>query len=242
MVKQILFLVMACIVSFSVRAETIKVAAGEIPHVFHPETPGPYNRVFELLNHELSGAMHLNYYPLNRAMQRIASMDYDCFAMALKNSPNLKKAGIDSSQFRFIGPIQTLQIKVYARPEDRIRSFDDLAGSLVMADATIINLRDQFDDLPKSVTVASTKDYITALKFVAAGRSKAALAYDVDINVLRSEADYVALEDTGLVLASYEDGMICKDTERLAPSIDRMQARLDQLRESGTLEEVFAGR
>jgi len=220
--------------------QILTIAAGEIPYVFHPVKKGPYNQVFEQLVANMPVNVRLKYYPLKRAMKRMATQDYDCFAMALKDSPNWAKLGIDPSFFQFVGPINTINIKVYLAAGQSMETLEQLSGSMVTADSSIINLHSQFSSFEQRVNLVGTDSYVVALEQLVSGRAAAALAYDADVAMLGADHPLKgAVVDTGIVLASFQDGIICKDTERLEPIISAMQAKIDAMRDSGTLTELL---
>lgn len=242
MAKYALFGLMMMFGSGLLNAEPLRISAGIIPNVFHPQTSGPYNRIFDMLFAYADQSVRYEYYPLNRAIQRLSSGDYDCFAPALKNSPNLAKHGIDASTLLFVGPVSTLNIKVYVKSGTKLGNTAGLAGKLVTADATIVNLRDQFMDVSARVRLVATNSYVEALAHVVEGRAAAALAYDVDVAMLpKNEPVVLGTQDTGIVLASYEDGMVCKDTAAMRPVVERLQKRLGELRATGAIDGMLTG-
>lgn len=220
--------------------EPLKVAAGRIPYVFHSEQPGSYNQIFDQLVRDLGRPVELHYFPLKRAMKRMAMPDYHCFAMALKNSPNWAKIGLNADDYRFIGPISKLNIKVYVRPGNEELSQEDLTGKLITAGVSIVNLHDQYDALWRKTEIVATDSFVDALTFLSEGRSSAALAYDVDVRLLgRNHPLQGRFVDTGISILTLEDGIVCKRTPELVPVVESLQAAIDGMAIDGTLKRLL---
>lgn len=220
--------------------DPVVVSAGRIPHVFDPDLPGAYNRVFDLMIKGISRPVTIEYFPLTGAMRRLALPEYDCFAMALENSPNWSRLGMNAADFTFIGPIAWLEIKVYVRAEDAGKEIKSLSGVRVSADSTIVNLQNAFDDRWISTQITGTDSFVEALDTLVTGKSTAALAYDVDVRALgvdhRLAGKFV---DTDITVARFQDGMMCKSTVDLLPVILGLQENLDKIAADGTLGRLL---
>ena len=222
--------------------DLVTIAATNIPYVFAPDLPGPYNQIFKLMAEQSPMPITLEYFPIMQAMRQLRSDQYDCFAMGLKYSPNWARIGLNHNDFTFIGPIAYLNIRVYVRPGEPIPTLEELKDMPVAVGGGIIHLRDSFDNGWMPTNLISEPSYIKALETLVAGDVKAVLAYDADVDAMADQNDLSGkFVDSGLVVAEMEDGIICKSTIRLLPAIGGLQAGLDQITQDGTLERLLAG-
>lgn len=216
------------------------VSAGKIPHVFDAELPGSYNRIFELMTRGVDRPMEIRYFPLSQAMQRLQQPEFDCFAMALKYSPNWSRLGMNAEDYTFIGPIAWLEIKLYVRAEDAGGDIGSLHEKPIATDTTIVNLRGTFDKRWASAKLTGADSFVDALDLLVAGHASAALAYDVDVRALGADHRLAGkFVDTNVVVSRQQDGMVCKSTADLMPVILGLQAGLDRITDDGTLGRLL---
>lgn len=222
-------------------AKPLVIAAGRIPHVFDPDQPGSYNRIFDLMVRGLARPVDIRFFPLTHAMRQMAKPEYHCFAMALNYSPNWARLGLSAADYTFVGPIAWLEIKVYRQAGDGPSAEQALLGQRIAADETIVNLRSTFSEGWAGANITGTPSFVDALEQVAAGQYDAALAYDMDVGALADDHPLVGkIVDTGITVAKLQDGVMCKSTTDMLPVILRMQESLDELAADGTLDQLLA--
>ncbi len=223
----------------------VVISAGRIPYVFDSDQPGAYNKVLELMARDLARPLDIRYFPLTSAMRQLAADDYHCFAMALRNSPNWARLGMDATEYTFIGPIAWLEIKAYVRvgdtgAGDKGYSPEALSTQKAVADGTILNLQSLFDENWQAADIAGADSFVAALDALVAGRADVALAYDVDVHSLSAKHPlHGQFIDTGITIARMEDGLMCKSTPEMLPVILGLQEGLDKISLDGTLSRVL---
>ena len=217
----------------------VVISGGRIPHVFDPDKPGPYNQIFDLMRAGLPRAVQVEFFPLSRAMRQMTSGQYDCFAMALKHSPNWARLGMDPKQYVFVGPIAWLRINAYVRKGETLT--DTSADGLgIAADSTINNLKSAFAGGWGSRALIETESFVDALQLLADGRVDVALAYDVDVQSLADDHPLMGqVVASGVTVAEMEDGIMCKSSEEMLPIILGLQENLDNLAADGTLDQIL---
>lgn len=239
------FLVLTCLLFCAVQSQAIAdehpvvISGGRIPHVFDPDQPGPYNIIVEKLRANLARPVEVEFFPISHAMRQLAHDKYDCFAMALKHSPNWERLGLDRNQFVFIGPVAWLRINVYVRPGENLPDVLN-ARATVAADGTIAVLKDAFEGQWSSVDYVPAGSFVQALQMLVDGEVDAALSYDVDVDALADDHPLKGkFVDAGVTIAEMEDGLMCKSSDEMLPIILGLQENLDKLVSDGSLEEIL---
>lgn len=221
--------------------EPVTISAGKIPHVFDSDHPGAYNRILDLMARDLDRPLSVQFFPLTQAMQNMQLPEFDCFAMALKHSPNWVRLGMDPNDYTFVGPIAWLEVRAYVRTEDADMDPEVLPAQKVVADSTIANLRPTFDERWGKAEITGVESYMYALEALVSGRSDVAITYDVDVQALSDDHPLAGkFVDTGVVVSEQQDGMMCKSSMELLPVILELQAGLDRITEDGTLNRLLA--
>lgn len=222
-------------------AEPVTIAAGSIPHVFDSDHPGAYNQILELMARGLGRPLNIQYFPLLDAMQNMRKPEYDCFAMALKHSPNWMRLGMDPNDYTFVGPIAWLEVRAYVRTEDADMDPDTMPTRKVVADSSVANLVDTFDEQWAKAEIMGVESYVDALEALVYGQSDVAITYDVDVQALSDDHPLAGkFVDTGVVVSEQQDGMMCKSSIELLPVILELQAGLDRITEDGTLNQLLS--
>ena len=217
----------------------VVISGGRIPHVFDPDQPGPYNQIFDLMRAGLPRPVQVQFFPLSRAMRQMTSGQYDCFAMALKHSPNWARLGMDPKQYVFVGPIAWLRINVYVRKGETLSDTSN-NGVGIAADSTINNLKSAFSGDWGNREMTQTESFVDALQLLADRRVDVALAYDVDVQSLADDHPLKGqVVASGVTVAEMEDGIMCKSSEAMLPIILGLQENLDNLAADGSLEEIL---
>lgn len=221
--------------------EPVTISAGIIPHVFDSDHPGAYNRILDLMARDLGRPLNIQYFPLLDAMQKMKLPEYDCFAMALKHSPNWVRLGMNPNDYTFVGPIAWLEVRAYVRVEDADIDHEVLPTQNVVADSSVANLWETFDERWGKAEITDVDSYIDALEALVYGQSDVAISYDVDVQALSDDHPLVGkFVDTGVVVSEQQDGMMCKSSMELLPVILELQAGLDRITEDGTLNQLLA--
>lgn len=217
----------------------VVISGGRIAHVFDPDHRGPYNQVFDLMRAGLERPVEIEFFPMTRAMRQMTEDKYDCFAMALRHSPNWERLGMDPNQYVFVGPIAWLNIKLYTRPGQVIPE-DHSDDFMVAADGTISALKTVFEGHWSEHNLRETDSFVDALQLLADGAVHGVLAYDVDVQSLAVDHSLQGtFVDAGLTIAEMEDGMMCKSTSGMLPIILGLQENLDKIAADGTLERIL---
>lgn len=221
--------------------EPVTISAGKIPYVFDSDHPGAYNRILDLMARDLDRPLSIQFFPLTQAMQNMKQPEFDCFAMALKHSPNWMRFGMDPNDYTFVGPIAWLEVKAFVRTEDADVDPDTLHTRRLVADSTIVNLRPTFDERWGNAEITGVESYMGALEALVSGQSDVAITYDVDVQALSDDHPLAGkFVDTGVIVSEQQDGMMCKSSIDLLPVILELQAGLDRISEDGTLNRLLA--
>lgn len=217
----------------------VVISAGRIPFVFHPEKPGPYNQIIDLMRRGLERPVEIEFFPLTSAMGQMADEKYDCFAMALRHSPNWQRIGLDQNQYVFIGPVAWLEIGLYTRPGQTVP--DGHSDDFILAsDGTIADLKTVFEGHWETHDLQETDSFVEALELLADGSVDGVLAYDVDVRSLAEDHPLNGkFTYSGIMVAELEDGLMCKSTSGMFPIILGLQENLDKLAADGTLERLL---
>ncbi len=215
------------------------ISGGRVPHVFDPDNPGPYNKVMDLMRAGLERPVEIDFFPMPMAMRQMSDDKYDCFAMALRHSPNWERLGLDPNQYVFVGPITWLNIKLYTRPGQAVPEV--LSDDFVVAtDGTISPVTTAFDGHWSDHQLQETESFVDALQLLADGAVHGVLAYDVDVRSLAADHPlHGTFIDAGVTIAEMEDGLMCKSTAGMLPVILGFQENLDKIAADGTLERIL---
>lgn len=222
------------------QGDPVLISGGRIPHVFDPEEPGPYNQIIDLMKQGVSRPVVIEYFPMPLAMRQMQSGRFDCFAMALKHSPNWARLGMDPNNYIFVGPIAWLRVRLYVAA-GKMGAIDPASGDAIAVDSTIFDITGAFAEEWQNANLVKTSSFIEALQAVADGQVAAAMAYDVDVNSLAPEHPLQdQVKATGPTIAEMEDGLMCKGTDGMLPVILGLQEGLDRIATDGTLDRILS--
>ncbi|GHF17971.1 hypothetical protein GCM10017044_10590 [Kordiimonas sediminis] len=220
--------------------DRLRVSIGTVPYIVDPDNDSVYSRIITEALSRLDVAVATQYFPLKRAMLKMKAQEFDCFTVGLRDSPNWAKLGIDYSSMQFIGPINTITIKMYVHEDDQFHSVEDFIGELVAVDSSILNLRELYPPAVQSYSLIHTKSFVESLELVAKGRAKAALVYDIEYQALRSlrPGYFGKIRPNGFDLKSYDVGFVCKKDKSLSKHTAHLQVILDDMRETGQIDRI----
>lgn len=238
-------LLLTCSLLFSIQSvvaaddHPIIISGGRIPFVFDPDQPGPYNQIVDLMRAGLDRPVEIEFFPITRAMRQMANDKYNCFAMALKHSPNWARLGMDANQYVFVGPVAWLKINLYTLPGQRVPTGHD-EDFLVAADGTIADLKTVFEGHWSRHEMTATASFVEAFDLLVQGRVHGVLAYDVDVQSLAADHPLQGkFVSSTITVAELEDGLMCKSTSGMLPIILGLQENLDRLAADGTLDQIL---
>ncbi len=215
----------------------IDVASMTIPFAYEENGDGVYNDIFDKLVEGYSGPINVTFLPaarLDRAMQMHRT---DCIFISADTDRNRGSEGSGYSDYRFIGPINTVSVVVYTMADTPDITEPSQLNDLVVASdfnlARFINSLGIHEDL-------KLQSQTQMIKMLAAGRVDALIGYDFDLDFLTKKMGVrKQLKKATIRLDEVDDGISCLQSDKTAAFINHITKRMKLLRDSGWFDEVF---
>lgn len=233
-------------------ADRLRIIGGTVPHVLHPEIPGPHNYILEKILPEVAvGNAVFSTLPYARALRDFKAQLYDCLYATTNNPVYFDQALVADGTLIFSEPVNTLALRAFTRAgEPFISSWQDLYGKTLVG--TLNQLRGirarLSDDEAQFITVVNAEK---AFELLEKGRANVAMVYGMDAyltvapgalieqNTAPTAAAKFAF-DAGFAPIEWGEIMVCWNGPQSQPLMAAFNSEIGQLREDGLLENLFA--
>lgn len=217
----------------------ISIASMEIPMAYEKNGSGVYNRVFDELIKDYTGAVKTSFYPAARFDRLMATRGADCAFVATESLDLWVDHGIQPEEFEFIGPVHTLNVVVYIPIDaDDITEVDQIKNLNLASD---VNLVSTIRSLGIKENLA-LQSQIQMLNLLAVGRINGLIGYDFDLDLLSKQLGLRdRIKKASISLDKLTDGFLCFKTDKTKIFRQHLRQRLTQLKSSGWLKQAFDG-
>lgn len=219
-------------------AQDIKVASMEIPYVYQEKGSGVYNHVLNRLIDGYGGTVQTIFYPSARYNKVMIGRAADCDYIATDALDRWQEHGVKPSELEFIGPINTLSVVVYI-PADAadVTTVAEIQKLSIASDVNLLQTIHQHG----IQEVFALQDQRQMLKLVAIKRIQGLIGYDFDLNFLSHHMGLrKKLKKASVILDTVDDGIVCFKNENTAAFRTHLRSRLDEISDSGWLDELFS--
>jgi len=235
-------LVILLLGSVAGRAEPLKILAGQIPHVFHQQTPGPHNLFFEQVVRPSVGNHEVKFLSYRRAMRDFAERRADCLYIAIDNIDDYPIDRVDRNHIRFSEPINSIGLRLYTRPGDApVTAYQDLKDKVIVGAGSHLKMLEPHVGLDWGITTLVVETEVKAFELLDKHRVDVVVSVDFDTRLFEQAHNRGPYSyDKNLVLAAWDEVMTCWHSENTAVVLSRVNKAIAEARATGLTASIFS--
>jgi hypothetical protein len=215
----------------------IEVVATEIEGVFHGETPGVYNQIYETLIEGYAPTVQLTHVPVKRAIRHFLDAGSHCFFIGIHEIDKMVADG--SPSLRHSQSFNTLIGNLYVLKGKPLPG--NLEGLGKARIATTFSIHDMFkrvDSTFSDLNLLPLESSGRALELLEAGRVPYAFAFGKD--VLSSKgSEFLSRFAKGPEVVRFHEAMSCWETPRTVQFIEFLNKRITKLKQQKYFESLL---
>ncbi|WP_417461156.1 substrate-binding periplasmic protein [Kordiimonas sp.] len=242
---RVIFLPLAFMFSLALsvagQAESLKILAGQIPHVFHQETPGPHNQFFQQIIRPRIGDHEVQFLSYRRAMRDFAERQADCLYIAIDSIDDYP-IELDERQFiRFSNPINRVGLRLYTRPDDvPVTAYDDLKSKVIVGAGSHLKILEPHIGADWGVTTLEVETGVKAFELLDKHRVDVVISVDFDTRLLEKAKGLQSYSyDKDLEVVAWNEVMTCWYSEKTDRILTSLNLMLQAAKDNGTLIATF---
>lgn len=240
----------SALVSFSVaaapeegRADTISVAGTYVPDLLDGDKGGPYIKLFDLINANVSEEMKLTVMPFRRAYVNFEKMRFDCLFTGILNEENSLGQGVLAGDFIASQAINHLELKAYSlRSAPIVTNLDELMGKIITGtEGDLQALVDIFGDDARDLKRLPVLNEAEAFRLLEEGKTDVVLSFSINAQLYFKRSGNRDLFHTSSKynLRRSAEVFVCHNTPRNVLLLQAIDQNMYRIRESHSVDEFF---
>lgn len=228
-------------VSVAGKAESLKILAGQIPHVFHQETPGPHNQFFQQIVRPHIGDHEVQFLSYRRAMRDFAERRADCLYIAIDSIDDYPIELGDRQFIRFSDPINRIGLRLYTRPDEApVTAYDDLKSKVIVGAGSHLKILEPHIGADWDTTTLVVETEVKAFELLDRRRVDIVVSVDFDTRLLEQAHNRAPYSyDKSMVLVSWGEVMTCWHSRETAVALKGVNAAIAEAEASGLTKKIF---